>query len=68
MAAFCLWRLTWRHFERTQGRRDEHERFFLPKVTKRHTAHTAHPTRTFDPFAAGHESRVSPLDITPLKS
>lgn len=54
----------------TQERRDEQKPpFFFPlKVAEHHTTHILHPTRTFDPFVAGHESRVSPLDITPLKS
>lgn len=51
-----------------QGRRDEQKPLFSLKVEKHHTTHAVHPTRTFDPTVAGHESRVSPLDITPLKS
>ncbi len=53
----------------TQGRRDEQKSlFFSSKAANHDIVRTIHPTRTFDPSVAGPESRVSPLDITPLKS
>lgn len=56
-----------RHFENNIRERRRAEGPFFP-LKLQNIAPRIHSTRTFDPFLAAHESWVSPLDITPLKS